>query len=266
MSVKIRLQRRGRRKKPFYHIVVADARAPRDGRFIEKLGTYNPMTSPATIELDRDRTFDWLMKGAQPTDTARAILKFQGVMFRKHLQRGVIKGAMSQEQADEKYLAWVSDKDSKIRARHAASAEARLEWYKQLSGTVKPIVAKVVEVPEEEAVVAEATEEAPAVEATEEAPTAEATEEAPAEATEEAPAEEAEAAEEAPTAEAAEATEEVPVAEATEEAPAAEATEEAPAEAEESPAEEPAAEKEETATEEKAEEATTEEDTTEEKD
>ncbi|RLD22289.1 MAG: 30S ribosomal protein S16 [Bacteroidetes bacterium] len=262
MSVKIRLQRRGRRKKPFYHIVVADARAPRDGRFIEKLGTYNPMTSPATIELDRDRTFDWLMKGAQPTDTARAILKFQGVMYRKHLQRGVEKGALSQEQADEKYLAWVSDKDSTIRARHEATAEARVEWYKQLSGTVKPIVVKVVEVPEEEAVAtdeAPAVEETPAVEATEETPAVEATEEAPvAEATEEAPA--AEATEEAPA-------EEAPAAEVTEEAPAAEVAEETPAAEEESPAEEAATtEKEETATEEKAEEATTEEDTPEEKD
>jgi small subunit ribosomal protein S16 len=265
MSVKIRLQRRGRRKKPFYHIVVADARAPRDGRFIEKLGTYNPMTSPATVELDRDRTFDWLMKGAQPTDTARAILKFQGVMFRKHLQRGVIKGAMSQEQADEKYLAWVGDKDSKIRARHEASAEERAEWYKKLSGTAKPIVIKVEEVPEEEVAVVEATEDAPASEAAEETTTAETTEEAPAaEATKEAPA--AEAKEEAP---AAEAKEEAPAAEAKEEAPAAEVKEEAPA-AEataevESPAEEAAAETKEIPTEEKAEEATTEEDTTEEK-
>ena len=99
MAVKIRLQRRGRRKAPFYHIVIADARAPRDGRFIEKIGTYNPMTKPATIDLDRDAAFDWLMKGAQPTDTARAILRFKGVLYRKHLQRGVKKGAMTQEQA-----------------------------------------------------------------------------------------------------------------------------------------------------------------------
>ena len=89
MAVKIRLQRKGRRKRPFYHIVVADARAPRDGRFIEKLGTYNPMTSPATIDLDRDAAFEWLMKGAQPTDTARAILRFKGVLYKKHLDRGV---------------------------------------------------------------------------------------------------------------------------------------------------------------------------------
>ena len=266
MSVKIRLQRRGRRKKPFYHIVVADARAPRDGRFIEKLGTYNPMTSPATVELDRDRTFDWLMKGAQPTDTARAILKFQGVMYRKHLQRGVVKGAMSQEHADEKYLAWVADKDSKIRARHEASAEERAEWYKKLSGTAKPIVVKVMEVPEEEAIAPEATEDAPVAEATEEAPVAEAAEEVPvAEATEEAPT--VEATEETATAEV---TEEAPAeetSEATEEAAAEEATEEAPAAEKESPAEEAVTETQEETTEDKAEEATTEEeDTTEEKD
>jgi len=287
MSVKIRLQRRGRRKKPFYHIVVADARAPRDGRFIEKLGVYNPMTSPATIELDRDRTFDWLMKGAQPTDTARAILKFQGVMYRMHLQRGVIKGALSQEHADEKYQAWVADKDSKIQARHQASAEERTEWYKKLSGTAKPIVIKVEEAPEEEAVEVAAPEEAPAAEApakeaeaTEEAPAkeAETKEEAPAE---EAPVEEAPAAEapveEAPVAEApvAEApVAEAPVAEApaaeapVEEAPVAEATaeeapknvaEEAPAEVEEAPVEEGVPETTEESAEEKTEGETTEE-------
>ena len=100
MSVKIRLQRRGRKQRPFYHIVVADARAPRDGKFIEKLGVYNPMTSPATIEVDRMRAYEWLSKGAQPTDTARAILKFQGVMYYKHLMRGVSKGAMDQEKAE----------------------------------------------------------------------------------------------------------------------------------------------------------------------
>ena len=94
MSVKIRLQRRGRKKAPFYHIVIADARAPRDGKFIQKIGTYNPMTVPATINLDREEAFDWLMKGAQPTDTARAILRYKGVMYRKHLQRGVSKGAL----------------------------------------------------------------------------------------------------------------------------------------------------------------------------
>ncbi len=107
MSVKIRLQRHGRTRAPFYHIVIADSRSPRDGKFIEKIGTYNPITIPATIVLDRDKAFDWLEKGAQPTDTVTAILRFKGVMYRKHLARGVKKGAMTAEQATEKYNAIV---------------------------------------------------------------------------------------------------------------------------------------------------------------
>ncbi|MDH3651908.1 MAG: 30S ribosomal protein S16, partial [Saprospiraceae bacterium] len=85
MPVKIRLQRRGRKKRPFYHIIIADSRAPRDGRFIESIGTYDPMTRPATINLDREKAYDWLMKGAQPTETMRAILRFKGVLYKKHL-------------------------------------------------------------------------------------------------------------------------------------------------------------------------------------
>ena len=137
MSVKIRLQRRGRRKQPFYHIVVADARAPRDGRFIEKIGTYNPMTKPATIDLDRDRAYDWLMKGAQPTDTARAILRFKGVMYRKHLMRGVKKGALTQDQADEMYNKWIEAKEAKIAARFEVSKAEKDAWNKALSGKAK---------------------------------------------------------------------------------------------------------------------------------
>jgi len=156
MSVKIRLQRKGRRKRPFYHIVVADARAPRDGRFIEKLGTYNPMTSPATIDLDRDAAFDWLMKGAQPTDTARAILRFKGVLYKKHLNRGVQKGALTQEQADAKYQAWIDEKEAKIAKRVEASTEAKIAQLAKLSGTPPPPP------PEPEPVVEEA---APAAEA-----------------------------------------------------------------------------------------------------
>ena len=137
MSVKIRLQRRGRRKAPFYHIVVADARAPRDGKFIEKIGTYNPMTTPATINLDRDTAFDWLMKGAQPTDTARAILRYKGVMYRKHLQRGVSKGALTQEQADQMYKDFVSAKDSKIAKVTADESAARIAQLASIAaGTV----------------------------------------------------------------------------------------------------------------------------------
>ncbi len=160
MAVKIRLQRKGRKKRPFYHIVVADARAPRDGRFIQKLGTYNPMTSPATIDLDRDAAFDWLMKGAQPTDTTRAILRFKGVMYRKHLERGVSKGALTQEQADAKYQAWIEEKEGKIAARVAKTAEEKAATLAKLSGTPPPPPAPPAPEPVEEVAV-----EAPAAEA-----------------------------------------------------------------------------------------------------
>jgi small subunit ribosomal protein S16 len=103
MAVKIRLTRRGRKKKALYDVIVADARSPRDGRLIEKLGSYNPLTDPATIVLDDDKTLDWLMKGAQPTNTARRILSYRGLMLKKHLQVGVMKGALTQEQADKKF-------------------------------------------------------------------------------------------------------------------------------------------------------------------
>ena len=104
MSVKIRLQRHGSKKRPFYFIVVADARSPRDGKFIQKLGTYNPLTIPATVQLDRQRALDWLQKGAQPTDTVRKILSYKGVMMKKHLLEGVKKGALTAEQAEQKLL------------------------------------------------------------------------------------------------------------------------------------------------------------------
>lgn len=152
--VKIRLQRKGRRKRPFYHIVVADARAPRDGRFIEKLGVYNPMTSPATIDIDRDKAFDWLQKGAQPTDTVRAILRFKGVLYKKHLMRGVKKGALTTEEADAKYKEWIDTKEAKIAARmEQSAAEKRAELIK-LSGVAPPpppIPSVVEEVAAEEA-------------------------------------------------------------------------------------------------------------------
>ena len=145
MPVKIRLQRRGRRKSPFYHIVVADARAPRDGKFIEKLGTYNPMTKPATIEINRESAYDWLMKGAQPTDTARAILRFKGVMYRKHLMRGVSKGALTEEQATEKYNAWIEAKEAKIAARRAETAAEIAAFHAMVNGKAPAPKKKVVE-------------------------------------------------------------------------------------------------------------------------
>jgi len=112
--VKIRLARRGRKKLALYDVVVADARSPRDGRFIEKIGTYNPLTVPATIELNDDKAFKWLMNGAQPSDTVKAVLSHRGIMLRKHLQIGVIKGAITQEQADTKLQEWLKAKTSKI--------------------------------------------------------------------------------------------------------------------------------------------------------
>ena len=127
MSVKIRLARRGRKKKPYYHIIIADARSPRDGKFIENIGSYNPMTVPASIELDRDKAYDWLMKGAQPTNTVRAILKFQGVYYRKHLMRGVQKGALSEEKAMEMYNEWVEAKEAKIAARKEETKKKKEE-------------------------------------------------------------------------------------------------------------------------------------------
>ncbi|MFR9651124.1 MAG: 30S ribosomal protein S16 [Rikenellaceae bacterium] len=133
MAVKIRLARHGKKGYAFYHIVAADARAPRDGRFIEKLGTYNPNTNPATIELKFDRALDWLNKGAQPTDTARSILSKEGVLMMKHLEGGVKKGAFTQEQAEEKFNAWaeannrkVADFKSKLAAEVEADKQARL--------------------------------------------------------------------------------------------------------------------------------------------
>jgi small subunit ribosomal protein S16 len=224
MATKIRLQRGGRKSRPIYSIVVADARAKRDGRFIEKLGTYNPNTNPATIDLNFDSALSWVMKGAQPTDTARAILSYRGVMMKKHLLEGVRKGALTEEQAEAKYEAWLSDKESKIGANAKAIAEkkaadktARLaaesEVNKARAAAIAAALAPAEEAPAEEAEMEAAAEEAPAAEA--------ATEEA---ATEEAPAAEA-ATEEAPAAEAA--TEEAPAAEAAaEEAPAEEAKEE----------------------------------------
>jgi len=223
MAVKIRLQRRGRKKQPFYHIVIADARAPRDGRFIEKIGTYNPMTKPATIDLDRDKAYDWLMKGAQPTDTARAILRFKGVMYRKHLMRGVKKGALTQDQADEMYNKWVEAKESKIAARFEETKAEKDAWNKALSGKAKAAPAPVA--------AATSKDSAPAPE--EQKSFADSVEQTTVESfTNTAPAEEAPAKEETPAPEPAAEKIEVP---AAEEAPAPVVEEAAPV-AEETPA------------------------------
>ena len=117
MPVKIRLQRHGKKGKPFYWIVAADGRATRDGKYLEKLGTYNPNTNPASIDLDMDGTVKWLQNGAEPTDTAKAILSYKGAMLKNHLVGGVRKGALTEEQAEEKFQAWVAEKDAKVAAQ-----------------------------------------------------------------------------------------------------------------------------------------------------
>jgi small subunit ribosomal protein S16 len=117
MSVKIRLARKGRKKLAYYHIVVADSRSPRDGRFIERIGLYNPLTDPATIDIDFDKALGWLQNGAQPTDTCRAILKYKGVMIKKHLLEGVKKGAFDEAEADRRFNEWLMTKEEKIEAK-----------------------------------------------------------------------------------------------------------------------------------------------------
>ena len=233
MPVKIRLARHGRKARPIYHIVVADSRAPRDGKYIQKLGLYNPNTNPATIDLDFDRALDWLQKGAQPTDTCRSILSLRGVMMKKHLLDGARKGAFSEEEAEKRYEAWFKEKEAKLRNEldnvNKAKEKAALE--------VTEREAKVNE--ERAAALAKRKAEASAEAAAAEAPAEEeATEAAPV--AEEAPVEEAPAAEEAKEAPAAEEApaKDAPVAEEAKEEPVAEkAPEEAPA-AEEKPAEE----------------------------
>lgn len=118
MAVKMRLQRHGSKKRPFYFIVVADARAPRDGKFIQKIGTYNPLTVPATIQLDRQKALEWLHKGAEPTDTVRRILSFKGVLFLKHLLRGVKLGLFDEATAMVKFQSWYEEHEANIRKRN----------------------------------------------------------------------------------------------------------------------------------------------------
>jgi small subunit ribosomal protein S16 len=131
MSVKIRLARKGRTKLAYYHIVVADSRSPRDGRFIEKIGTYNPLTDPATIDVNFEKALGWLHKGAQPTDTCRAILKYKGVMMKKHLMEGVKKGAFDEAEADRRFNEWLKGKDEKIEAKKSGLEKKGEETRKQ---------------------------------------------------------------------------------------------------------------------------------------
>ncbi|MDG1659622.1 MAG: 30S ribosomal protein S16, partial [Crocinitomicaceae bacterium] len=224
MATKIRLQRHGKKGKPFYHMVAADSRAKRDGRFIEKLGTYNPNTNPATVDLNFERTLHWVQVGAEMSDTARALLSYKGILHKNHLLNGVKKGAFTAEQAEEKFSKWLEEKDAKIQTKvdSLSSAATKVEADRMKAETaIKEARAKAIA--EKNAPVEEA---APATEAVEaEVTSAEETTEAT---TEEAPAVE-EVKEEAPVVEAA--AEETPaVEEAKEEAPVVEAAaEETPA-------------------------------------
>ena len=182
MAVKIRLARRGRKKKAIYDIVVADARAPRDGRFIEKLGIYNPGTNPASIVLESDKAVDWLLKGAQPTDTARSILQHEGVLLRKHLQVGVLKGAISQEVADSRFEEWKGSKtDRKATAADSlaqqkeADKKAKLDAERKVNEARAEAIAKKNAPVVEEAATEEVVDEAAdAADAAAEAPEADA--------------------------------------------------------------------------------------------
>jgi small subunit ribosomal protein S16 len=171
MPTKIRLQRHGKKKYAYFHIVIADSRAPRDGKFIEKIGTYNPNTNPATIDLDFDRALNWVKDGAQPSDTARALLSYKGVMYKYHLDRGVLKNAFSQEVADKRFEDWLADKENKIDAKldnltaaEEAEQKKRLEAEKEANKKkAESIAAKTAELAGEatdaaEEAVEEATE------------------------------------------------------------------------------------------------------------
>lgn len=127
MSVKIRLQRHGKKGKPFFHIVVADARAKRDGKFIEKLGTYNPVANPAIIDLNVDSAVKWLNNGAQPTDTARAILSYKGALYKKHLQGGVAKGAFDQAEAEKRFNAWLENKEKQVEDKKSSLSKSKAD-------------------------------------------------------------------------------------------------------------------------------------------
>ncbi len=186
MATKIRLQRHGRKGYAFYHIVIADSRAPRDGKFIERVGSYNPNTNPATIDLNFERALYWLQVGAQPTDTTRNILSAQGVLMKKHLLEGVKKGAFNEAEAEKKFQAWVDSKETALQAIKSKNSEAaraaekaKLEAEKAVNKAKAAAVAEkkaAANVAAAEAAVEEVATEEPAVEiiAETEAPAAEA--------------------------------------------------------------------------------------------
>lgn len=174
MPAKIRLQRHGKKGIPYYHIVVADSRAPRDGKFIERIGAYNPNTNPATIEINFEKALNWLHNGAQPTDTVRAVLSYKGVLYKKHLETGVKKGAITQEMADAQWTAWENQKQAKIEDKRNRVAEAGRK-------SINDRKSAETKVSEARAAAANKKAHAAAEAAVESAPEAEAATEAPAE-------------------------------------------------------------------------------------
>ncbi|TXD82579.1 30S ribosomal protein S16 [Subsaximicrobium wynnwilliamsii] len=185
MPVKIRLQRHGKKGKPYYWIVAADARAKRDGKYLEKIGSYNPNTNPATIDLNLDSAVKWLQNGAQPTDTARGILSYKGAMLKNHLAGGVRKGALTEEQAEEKFNAWLDEKGNKVQAKtdnlSQADAKAKADALAAEKAVNEARIAAATPVEEPQAEPAAEAEEAKAEGDAEATPEAEATEDATAE-------------------------------------------------------------------------------------
>src|ERR1019366_4956769 len=174
MAVKLRLQRHGRGKRPFYHIVATDSRSPRDGKFIERLGDYNPLTKPATIHLDVDKAVNWIQQGAEVTDTLKAIFKYKGVLYKKHLLRGVAKGSFTTEEAEKKYQVWLDEHKNKVldheKKHHKDKTEIKAKMLEQeqkkAADRETKRLAALAATEEAKKPVAEATE-APAVENTE---------------------------------------------------------------------------------------------------
>ena len=171
MPAKIRLTRHGRKKSPYYHIVISDSRAPRDGRYIERIGMYNPGTNPATIKLDFDRALEWLQKGAQPTDTCRAILSYKGVLIKNHLLNGVKKGAFSEEEAEVRFNTWLKEKENEVQTKKSKIVKALEDDEKKRFEAEKKIKeAKAVEIAEKNAELAEEEKAEAAEETPEEVP------------------------------------------------------------------------------------------------
>ena len=171
MPVKIRLQRHGKKGKPFYWIVAADSRSKRDGKFLEKLGTYNPNTNPASINLDVDGSVKWLHNGAQPTDTARAILSYKGVLMKKHLLDGVKKGAFDEAEAEKRFTTWLEEKEAKIQAKRDGLSAADAEAKAKALAAEKEVNEARIAAQQPEPEVEEVTEEAVAEASTEETAT-----------------------------------------------------------------------------------------------